>query len=50
MFKSCISKRNILLYLKSVTSDLPYVTRLKVLAATSLIKESCVLSFVPQGT
>lgn len=51
MFKSCISKRNILLYLKSATSDLPYVARLKVvfvLSATFIIEESCMLSFVPQ--
>lgn len=53
MFKSCISKRNILLYLKSATSYLPYVTRLKVvfvLAAAFVTEESCVLSLVPQRT
>lgn len=51
MFKSCISKRNILLYLESATSDLPYVTRLKVvfvLIAPSTTEDSCMLGLVPQ--
>jgi len=51
MFKSCIGKRNILLYLKSATSDLPYVARLKVgfvRIATFITEESCMLSFVPK--